>query len=140
MKKLLMIFAVVFASNFSLADDSKADLTPDFGGKPGLVKIVDDFMLGLLAESKTKASFINADQKHIKEMLVEQFCDALGGPCKYTGKSMEKSHAGLDIKKSEFNALVECLRTAMDKNHVPARSQNKLLAALAPMHKDIVGK
>lgn len=136
---IVSILVMTFVGTVS-ADEKQSELFNDFGGKPGLVKVVDDFMIGLLAEPKTKPSFINADQKHIKEMLVDQFCELLEGPCKYTGKSMEKSHSGLDIKKSEFNALVECLRTAMSKNNVPMRSQNKLLARLAPMHKDIIGK
>lgn len=130
----------MFSAQFAQAEIDKSGLMDDFGGKPGLVKIVDDFMIGLLAEPKTKESFVNSDQKHIKAMLVDQFCELMGGPCKYTGKSMAKSHAGLDIKKSEFNALVACLRTAMSKHSVPVRSQNKLLALLAPMHRDVVGK
>ena len=97
-------------------------------------------MIGLLAEPKTKPSFINADQKRVKDMLVDQFCELLGGECKYVGKTMAQSHNGLDIKRGEFNALVECLRTAMSKNDVPVRSQNKLLALLAPMHREIIGK
>ena len=112
----------------------------DFGGKPGLVKVVDDLMINLLAEPKTKESFINTDQKRIKTMLVDQFCEVMGGGCKYTGKTMAQSHSGLDIKRGEFNSLVESLRSAMSKNNVPMRAQNKLLALLAPMHRDIIGK
>ena len=144
MNKLIKyIFLNLIVAGFCglvVAAESRAGLIEDFGGKSGLVKVVDDFMIGLLAEPKTKASFINADQKHIKEMLVDQFCELLDGPCKYTGKSMAKSHAGLGVDKSQFYALVECLRTAMSKNNVPVRSQNKLLAKLAPMNRDIIEK
>ncbi len=138
MKNLLFV-AIILLGQFGFAADT-SELMTDFGGKSGLVKVVDDFMINLLAEPKTKESFINTDQKRIKEMLVEQFCDVLGGGCKYTGKTMAQSHAGLDIKRGEFNSLVESLRTAMSKNNVPMRAQNKLLALLAPMHRDIVGK
>ena len=61
-----------------------------------------------------------------------------GGPCKYTGKDMHKVHKPLHINTLQFNALVEDLQTAMDRNHVPFRTQNRLLALLAPMKRDIV--
>lgn len=112
----------------------------DFGGKEGLVKVVDDTMINLLADPVTKPFFEKADQVRIKEKLVEQFCAELEGPCKYTGQTMARSHKGLDISHAQFFALVESLQKAMDKNNVPNRAQNKLLAKLAPMHKDIINK
>ncbi len=141
MKLLLAaLAALVLTTQFVVAEDASSGLMAEFGGKPGLVKVVDDLMINLLAEPKTKESFINTDQKRIKAMLVDQFCEVMGGGCKYTGKTMAQSHSGLDIKRGEFNSLVESLRTAMDKNKVPMRAQNKLLALLAPMHRDIIGK
>ena len=140
--KLLVaaLAALVLTTQFAVAEDASSGLMADFGGKPGLVKVVDDLMINLLAEPKTKESFINTDQKRIKTMLVDQFCEVMGGGCKYTGKTMAQSHSGLDIKRGEFNSLVESLRSAMSKNNVPMRAQNKLLALLAPMHRDIIGK
>lgn len=119
---------------------SNASTYEDFGEKAGIVKLMDQFMIDLLANEKTKPHFINADQKRIKEKLVEQVCEALEGPCKYTGKTMAESHSGLDISKNEFNALVEVLRTSMSKQNIPVKAQNKLLAKMAPMHRDIIRK
>ncbi len=112
----------------------------DFGSKEGLVKVVDDTMINLLADSRTKPFFEKADQTRIKEKLVEQFCAELGGPCTYTGQPMNRAHKGHDINSAHFYALVESLQKAMDKNKIPQRAQNKLLAKLAPMHKDIINK
>ena len=64
----------------------------------------------------------------------------LGGPCGYTGRDMKSSHKGLDIGRGHFNALVEDLQIAMDKRGIPFRAQNKLLAKLAPMHREIETK
>ena len=47
-------------------------------------------------------------------------------------------HAGLGIREADFNALVEDLQKAMDAQGVPFRAQNKLLAKLAPMHREII--
>lgn len=127
---LLLLSQIAFAS-----DEYKA-----FGEKAGLVKVVDDTMTNLLMDERTKPFFEKADQVRIKEKLVEQFCVELGGPCTYTGQSMKRSHKGQDITSGHFYALVEALQKAMNKNKVPQRAQNKLLAKLAPMHKDIITK
>jgi hemoglobin len=119
---------------------SDAQVFKDFGEKPGLVKIMDDFMIGLLSDQRTKPFFVDADQERVKEQLVEQICEILKGPCQYKGAKMTPVHKELGINREHFNALVEQLQLAMDKNGVPFSSQNKLLAVLAPMHRQIVTK
>lgn len=111
-----------------------------FGGKAGLVALVDDFMSDLMADSRTRPFFAPVDREHVKAELVDQFCVILDGPCTYTGRNMEQVHRGLDIHRSQFNALVEDLQKAMDKHRIPFRAQNKLLAKLAPMHREVVTK
>jgi hemoglobin len=51
---------------------------------------------------------------------------------------MREVHADLDINKGDFNALVEVLQRAMDAQGIPFSQQNRLLALLAPMHRDII--
>ena len=41
------------------------------------------------------------------------------------------------IGRGHFNALVEDLQIAMDKRGIPFRAQNRLLAKLAPMYREI---
>ena len=121
-------------------DPSLKPVFDEFGGKPGLVALMNDFMDNLMADSRTRPYFANSDREHIKVELVDQFCVILDGPCTYTGKDMEKVHRNLGINRAAFNALVEDLQTAMNKHKVPFRAQNKLLAKLAPMHKVIITK
>ena len=108
-----------------------------FGGKEGLVKIMDDFMIGLVADPRTKSFFDNDKQTFIKAMLVEQMCELMNGGCKYQGRDMKTSHANMKVNREGFNALVEQFQFAMDKHNVPFSAQNKLLAKLAPMYRDI---
>lgn len=42
------------------------------------------------------------------------------------------------IAKKDFNVLVEVLQPSMDDASIPFTTQNRLLALLAPMHRDIV--
>lgn len=117
------------------ADDS---LYQAFGGRPGLVRLMDDFMQRLLADARMKPFFADADQQHVKEELVIQFCEVAGGPCRRNGPDMKKAHDGMDITKADFNALVEVLQQSMDAQGIAFAAQNRMLAQLAPMHREII--
>jgi hemoglobin len=119
------------------------DLKPvldDFGGEAGLTLLMDDFMVILLEDPRMRPFFEKVDQTRVKRQLVEQFCAILGGGCTYTGRDMKASHEGLRIDRADFNALVEDLQVAMDRRGIPFRSQNRLLAVLAPMHREVITK
>ena len=113
-------------------------LYQQLGAQPGLTKLMDDFMTRLLADSRMGPFFKDVDHQHVKDELVTQFCEVSGGPCKRKGPDMKKAHSGMDITKSNFNALVEVLQQSMDAQGIPFTTQNKLLAKLAPMHRDII--
>ena len=125
------------APNPAPADPSLLPVYREFGEIAGLTALMDDFMVILLADTRTRAFFENADQPKIKKLLAEQFCVILGGPCSYSGRDMKSSHAELGIGRDHFNALVEDLQQAMDKRGISFRAQNRLLAKLAPMHREI---
>lgn len=117
------------------ADDS---LYQAFGAQTGLVRLMDDFMVRLLADARMRPFFEDADQAALKKQLVLQFCEVSGGPCRRDGPTMKEAHDGMDITRADFNALVEVLQDAMDAQGVPFGAQNRLLARLAPMHRDII--
>lgn len=145
MKKTLFSFAVA-ASAVLLCGNAlaQAAATKDdqlykaFGEKAGLVSLMDDFMLRLLADPRTEPHFKPANQQRVKEQLVDQLCALSGGPCVYKGADMKSSHANLDIKKSDFHALVEVLQLSMDAKGIAFRKQNEMLALLAPMNRDVI--
>lgn len=144
MKKNL-VSLLIAASGLMAAGASFAQTAPQsdqlykaFGEKAGLVSLMDDFMTRLVADPRTGPYFAPANQQRIKEQLVEQFCALGGGPCVYKGADMKSSHANLDIKKSEFHALVEVLQKSMDTKSIPFAKQNEMLALLAPMNRDII--
>ena len=144
MKKTMMAWALATAGLLMAASAmaqtaSKNDqLYKAFGEKAGLVALMDDFMVRLLADPRTGPHFQPANQQRIKEQLVDQLCDLGGGPCQYKGADMQSSHSNLDIKKSDFHALVEVLQQSMDAKIIPFRKQNEMLALLAPMNRDII--
>jgi len=117
------------------ADDA---LFRDLGGQAGIDRIVSDFVPRLASDARLGEFFKRANQDHLKQMLGEMFCRISGGGCVYTGLSMKQAHQDIDVARGDFNALVEVLQAAMDAQGVPFATQNRLLARLAPMHRDIV--
>lgn len=144
MKKTLLSF-VLAAAGLLMAGTTIAQTIPmnhtlykAFGERAGLVSLMDDFMTRLLADPRTRPHFLPANQQHVKEQLVEQFCALASGPCVYQGADMKTAHAELDIRKSDFHALVEVLQRSMDAQGIPFSRQNQMLALLAPMHRDAI--
>ncbi len=113
-------------------------LYQQLGGQSGLVMLIDDLMARLIADPRMQPFFKDVDQRHVKAQLVTQFCEISGGPCKLKDANMKKLHAGVDITRTDFNAMVEVLQHSMDARGVAFSTQNRLLARLAPMHRDIV--
>jgi len=112
----------------------------EFGGHEGLKALMDDFMVILIDDPRMRPFFEQVDQQRVKDKLAEQFCVILGGDCSYTGMDMVEAHAGIEVHHADFNILVEDLQIAMDGRDIPTRAQNKLLAKLAPMHRQVINR
>lgn len=108
------------------------------GGLPAITAVVDEFVTRTTTDPRIKDRFFNTDATNLKKLLTEFVCMATGGPCKYTGRDMESSHAGMDLVDDEFNALVEDLVGALDKFKVPAKEKGELLGALGPLKPQMV--
>jgi hemoglobin len=102
--------------------------------------VVDDFVGRVAADNRINKFFANANIPRLKTQLVNQICEASGGPCKYTGADMKTAHRGLGVTNAAFDALVGDLVATLDKFKVGEREKNDLLGALGPMKKDIVEK
>ncbi len=76
----------------------------------------------------------------LERQLSSQFCQLSGGPCRYGGEDMKTVHKGMTITQAQFNALAEDLQQAMTAQGVASSVQNKLIAKLAPMHREIITK
>lgn len=125
-------------ANAGAAPSKVEGLYDAFGGEAGIARIVDDLVEISLADPRIADIFAASDLVRLRRTLKEQFCYLLGGPCTYTGMDMESAHRDHGITNREFNALVENLQVAMQRAGVAFRAQNKLVAKLAPMQRDVV--
>jgi hemoglobin len=133
----VVLLGMVSVTPVAAAD---GDLFFAFGGKQGLADLMDDFVDRLVVDSRTKPFFEHADLDNLKAQLTDQLCMLSGGPCQYTGRDMKTAHEGMGVRTSNFNALVEVLQQSMDAKKISFPVQNRMLALLAPMHRDIITK
>ncbi len=140
-------------SLYAQAADSVADtpaaapaattLYDRLGGRDAIVMVVDSFVARVAADSRINSFFTAtagdpARLAAFKGKLVDQICQASGGPCTYTGKDMKTAHAGMKITNAHFDALVEDLVTTLKAFNVAQADQDTLLGVLGPMRTDIV--
>ena len=138
-----ILAASLCAASFAHATEST--LYARLGGKTAISAVVDEFVGRVAADQRINSFFAAtaADPARLaafKGKLVDQICQASGGPCEYKGKDMKTAHAGMGITGAQFDALVEDLVGALDKFKVAAGDKSTLLGVLGPMKKDIVTK
>jgi hemoglobin len=137
--------ALTLMSAAAAPAEKKDALYASLGGKKAITAVVDEFVSRVAADNRINAFFKQtaSDPKRLamfKGNLVDQICEAAGGPCKYKGKDMKTAHMGMGIAAKDFSALVEDLVGALDKFKVKEADKNALLSVLGPMQKDIVEK
>ena len=115
-----------------------ASLYERLGGLDAITAVVDSFAGRCAGDDRINRKFARTDIPRLKRMLVDQVCEAAGGPCAYTGRGMRDAHDGMEVTAREFDALVEDLVATLDEFEVPKAEQDELIGLLAPMRGDIV--
>jgi len=115
-----------------------ASLYERLGGLEAITSVVDSFVGRCAGDDRINRKFERSDIPRLKKMLVDQVCEATGGPCTYTVRDMRQTHDGMAVTAGEFDALVEDLVLTLGEFDVPRAEQEELLGLLAPMRGDIV--
>jgi hemoglobin len=139
----IVVFAFAVAlSACASAPTSKSDdsLYRDLGGTVGITNVVDIFLARVDADLRINLFFEKTDHKDLRDLVIAQICEASGGPCKYSGRSMEEAHSGLNLTDADFGAFVEDLVASMNEAKVSKQAQDRLLAILGPMKAQVVGQ
>lgn len=135
---VMIMFIGVF--NLVLCDVVLKLVFDDFGGKVGLVSLMDDFMVNLFVDVCICLYFENVDQVYIKVELVDQFCVILDGLCIYIGKDMVQVYCNFGIDCVVFYVLVEDLQLVMNKYNILFCLQNKFFVKFVLMYCEVVMK
>ena len=138
---VVVVWSVLMSTGAAWAEGSKGrSLYERLGGKAAITAVVDTFVSKVGADKRINGYFASTDLTKLKMHLGNQICEASGGPCQYTGRTMKQTHAGMGVTDAAFGALVEDLVAALDHHKVGKTEKDDLLAVLGPMKGDIVEK
>jgi len=108
------------------------------GGQAGIEHLVNAFVKRIAQDQAILPYFAKSSVKHFKQGFINHLCAMVNGPCKYTGDTMIDIHTGMYINEGDFNRVVELLIQAMEDVGISYRSQNQILAKLAPLRAQII--
>lgn len=137
---LLALLLVACASTPQKAVVKNDSLYQRLGGAAGVEAVVDASLRHVHGDLRINIFFENTDLADLRRLLIEQICAASGGPCTYSGRSMEEAHSGMNLTDKDFDYFVEDLIAAMTEVKVSAALQQEVLALFGPMRPQVVGQ
>ncbi|HEY7213426.1 MAG TPA: group 1 truncated hemoglobin [Thermoanaerobaculia bacterium] len=138
---LVSMLAAVAPLAAQPAAGGQATLYQRLGGYDAIAAVTGDFIGRMAADPELSRFFVGHSTQslqRIQQLVVEQLCQAAGGPCFYTGRSMKESHAGMGITEAQWDIAVKHLVATLDKFKVGEKERQDLFAAIAPLKADIV--
>jgi len=113
------------------------------GGYDALAAFTDDF-LGRATNDPVIVPFFKGltppELQRIRQHLVDQLCNATGGPCFYPGRDMKTAHAEMEITPAVWNAFTGHLNETVARFKIGDRERNELVAIIESLRADIVNK
>ena len=137
------VLAFAVAAPATAQPTAATTLYKRLGGYDALAAVTDDFVGRLAGDPGLSRFFVGHSTdslKRIRQLVVDQLCFAMGGPCVYIGRDTKTTHAGLGITEKDWEASVKHLVATLDKFNVPAKEKDEVLALATTLKKDIVEK
>jgi hemoglobin len=111
------------------------------GGYDAIAAAVDDLLPRLVGDPRIgvfwRGKCVDSMKKD-RQLIIEYFCEAFGGPANYLGRDMKTSHEGLGITEGDWAVFVEHTVATLNDLDVPEQEKNEFLAAAALLKGDIV--
>lgn len=136
-QRLLLLFLLLSIGGCQ-QQPSKDQLYQQLGQLAGIEQIVDGLLREIEQDQQIVHHFRDTDITRFRKLFIEQLCELSGGPCQYSGATMQESHTGFQISQADFDNLVRHLMKVMQEQNVSISAQNQLLGLLAPMYGDVV--
>lgn len=107
------------------------------GGEAAISAVVDYFYARIMEDESLEGFFWDTDMERQRRHQTAFVTMATGGPNRYTGRSMEKAHEGLQITMQHFESVVGHLAAALKHFNVGDEEIAELAEKLAPL-RDVV--
>jgi hemoglobin len=108
------------------------------GGIDAINALTESWVARVGGDDRANGKFVRTDIARLKKEIVDQLCEATGGPCTYTGRSMLETHDGMKVTAGEFDVAMQHLGATLDELNIPKPEQDELVELIRPMRDDIV--
>lgn len=139
---LVLAFLLLLGSATSApAQGKEKSLYERLGKYDAIAAVVDDFIGRLATDPQLGRFFVGLStdsQKRVRQLVVDQLCEAAGGPCFYIGRTMKVSHAGLKVTEADWQTSVKHLVATLEKFKVPQKEKDEVLTLISSLKADIV--
>ncbi len=108
------------------------------GGHTAVAAVVDEFYRRIMDDAQLRPLFANTEMDRQKDHQRKFLTMALGGPNRYSGRSMKKAHQGLGITAHQFGLVAGHLVGTLQWAGVSAPDIDEVVALVAPLKKDVV--
>lgn len=139
----VVVLGLTACGTMRTATTEQTTLYERLGRREGIRLVVDDFVANASASPQIGARFKAvppAQLEKVKTNIADFICDAAGGPCSYLGRPLKDVHAPMKLTQADWNACVDALSRAAEKNGVKPEDRSALLGLLAPYMKDVVSQ
>ena len=108
------------------------------GGLDAINAVTESWVARVGGDDRANAKFVRTDIARLKKEVADQLCEVTGGPCTYTGRTMQDTHAGMKTTAGEFEVVMQHLGATLNELNVAKPEQDELVELLRPMRDDIV--
>ena len=133
-----MLSASLLVASLTAVAEEATSIFERIGGNTAVRAIVSDIWDNHSKNPIVKNRFQFSDPIYVKQKVYEIFAMATGGDVEYTGQDMKTTHATMNISEMEFNAVVDDIMAALDKNNIATQEKNEILAILWSVRPDVV--
>jgi hemoglobin len=126
--------------------DGSAVYFNQLGGRPAVEAVIDAILARVGADARINGFFASTDMAVLRGHLIDQVCEATGGYCTYTGRTMLETHTGMGVCTADWNAFIGDTLLALDDLSIPYGASyggtgtqpiDTLLGVLVGMEEDI---
>src|ERR1700748_1345210 len=89
------------------------------GGLDAITALTESWVARVGGDDRANGKFVRTDIPRLKKEIIDQLCEATGGPCTYAGRTMRETHDGMAVTAGEFDVAMQHLDATLDEPIFP---------------------
>lgn len=108
------------------------------GGFTQVRRVISDFYDRMLDSPRLASYFEHTDMRRLIDHQTKFISSVMGGPASYTDEQLQRSHAHLNIARSEFLEMAALLRDTLEEHGLEPADVEEVYGAILGRERFIV--